>query len=338
MTATPDKYQTPYVSQMLQEPDRTYDDCAAATGLMLGGDWTLGEILERPDGRERDLTTLRNVVRKRIGDIDGGLTLHDVNDILHELDPDIADLPRYPGQKAKPGQSTAGANLRVTWDQFRQYLQSGYSAALCGRTTTGVGHVVHVTDGDKTGATLRDPLTRNGVNWKGRRASWSELRQFTERGPDRYGSPTMIACALVKVGDETEAERVERRAKRAAAVAKEKADRVVASLTTAKGAAEAALAEEKAARLLAERDRDKALGERDAFRADNAKVSAELLTVNRVLSEVTAERDQARADLAACEALPTPDCTEQLRVQRESLLSAVSGGVDALLSSLREVA
>lgn len=313
MAATADRFQTPYVSQMLQEPDRTYDDCAAATGLMLGGDWTLGEILERPDGRERDLLTLRNVVRKRIGDTDGGLTLHDVNDILHELDPDIADLPRYPGQKAKPGQITAGATLRVTWDQFRQYLQSGYSAALCGRTTTGVGHVVHVTDGDAKGATLRDPLTRNGVNWKGRRASWSELREFTERkdkNGDRYGSPTMIACALVKVGDETEAERVERRAKRAAAVAKEKADRVVASLTTAKGAAEAALAEEKAARLLAE-----------------------------TALEIEVKRNQTLADqLAACEALPTPDCTEQLRVQRESLLSAVSGGVDALLSSLREVA
>jgi hypothetical protein len=46
MSATPDKYLTPYVSQMLNEPDRVYDDCAAATGLMLGGDWTLGEILE----------------------------------------------------------------------------------------------------------------------------------------------------------------------------------------------------------------------------------------------------------------------------------------------------
>jgi hypothetical protein len=266
---------------MLQEPDRTYDDCAASTGLMIGGDWTLGEILLRPDGRQRDLPTLRNAVRKRIGDTDGGLTLHDMNDILHELDPDIADLWRYPGQTLKPGQSAAGATLRITWAQFKDYLQKGWSAALCGRTPTGVGHVVHVTDGDEEGATLRDPLTRNGINWRGRRVKWSELKEFTERGPDRYGSVAMIACALVKVGDETGEERMRRKMQRAVAKAAE------------------ALAAQKAQTTLATEERDQAraeverltvaLAECDARPpADCAEETDRALTAERKLDDIRA--------------------------------------------------
>lgn len=303
MSATPDKYLTPYVSQMLNEPDRVYDDCAAATGLMLGGDWTLGEILEREDGRERDLAVLRNAVRRRIGDTDGGLTLHDVNDILHELDTDIADLPRYPGQKAKPGQSTAGANLRVTWDQFRQYLQSGYSAALCGRTPSGVGHVVHVTDGDKDGATLRDPLTRNGPNWKGVRTSWAKLREFTERGPDRYGSPTMIACALVKVGDETQAERASRKALANAAKLNQR------------------LADQKAQTALATEERDQARRERDQQQS----------AANLLADKLTDAEDR----IAALEAATPPDCTTAVADATKAEHDRMVRLMDAFFESVR---
>lgn len=303
MGATPDRYLTPYVSQMLSEPDRTYDDCAAATGLMLGGDWTLGEILLRPDGKQRDLPTLRNVVRKRIGDTDGGLTLHDVNDILHELDPDIADLWRYPGQKAKPGQSTDGATLRITWDQFKDHLQKGWSAALCGRTASGVGHVVHVTDGDKDGATLRDPLTRNGVNWRGVRTTWAKLREFTERGPDRYGSPTMIACALVKVGDETEADRVRRKALVTAAKLNDR------------------LAAQKAQTTLATEERDQARREvktaLDAYQATKAELATAL------------------ADLAACESATPPDCSTAVADATKAEHARMVALMDAFFESVR---
>lgn len=60
------------------------------------------------------------------------------------------------------------------------------------------------------------------------------------------------------------------------------------------------------------------------------------------LERAIAQRDRARADrdaarkrIAELEALTPPDCTEPLRVQRESLLSAVSDGVDALIAGLR---
>jgi hypothetical protein len=214
MTATPAKYRTPYVSQMLAEPDRTYDDCAASTGIMLFNDWTLGEWSTRPDGKQRDLLLLRNTVRKRIGDTDGGLTLHDVNDIGHELDPDLPDLPRYNGQAAKPGQSTKGATLRLDRAELKALLMNGHSAAICGLSGT-VGHVVHVTDGTAAGVLRKDPLTRKGENWAGDRITWSQLWAFTEadrNGKRQYGSPDAIACAVVKVGEQTEAARIERKA------------------------------------------------------------------------------------------------------------------------------
>lgn len=216
MTATPKAYRTPYVSQMLAEPDRSYDDCAASTGIMLFNDWTLGEWSTRDDGRQRDLLALRNTVRKRIRDTDGGLTLHDVNDIGHELDPDLPDLPRYSGQAAKPGQSTAGANLRLDRGELKALLMDGHSAAICGMSGT-VGHVVHVTDGNAKGVLRKDPLTRKGENWPGERITWDELWAFTEARRDgvrQFGSPDAIACAVVKVGDQTQANRQRREADR----------------------------------------------------------------------------------------------------------------------------
>ena len=124
MTANATRYRPPYVSQILRDPDRIYTDCAAESGIMLAACWTLGEWTRRPDGSMRSLLELSEVLRKRIGDRVGGLTLHDVNDLLHELDPDLPDLPRYPGQDAKTGQSTKGANLRLTWPQVIERLRN----------------------------------------------------------------------------------------------------------------------------------------------------------------------------------------------------------------------
>ena len=92
--------------------------------------------------------------------------------------------------------------------------------------------------------------------------------------------------------------------------------------------AQTALAAQKAQTTLATEERDQA-------RAEVARLTAERdalqMTVNESI-EIVADLKDA---LAACEALPSPDCTEQLRVQRESLLDAVSGGVDGLLAGLR---
>lgn len=218
MTADPKSYRTPYVSQMLAEPDRTWDDCCAAVTIMLGNDWTLGEWSIRPDGKPRDLLFLRNLIRKRIGDVDGGLTLHDANDMLHELDPDLPDLPRYPDQIAKPGQSRAGATLRLDRAGLKEMLRNGHSAAVCGLSGT-VGHVVYFTDGNDTGPIRKDPLTTHGPGWDGERVTWDALWRFTEakrNGVRAYGSPSAIACAVVKVGEQTQAERTRRAGEREA--------------------------------------------------------------------------------------------------------------------------
>lgn len=210
MAANPNAYRTPYVSQMLKEPDRSWDDCCASVTIMLGNDWTLGEWSIRPDGKPRDVLFLRNLIRKRIGDTDGGLTLHDANDMLHELDPDLPDLPRYNGQATKPGQSAAGATLRLDRNGLKTMLRNGYSAAVCGLSGI-VGHVVYFTDGNDIGPIRKDPLTTHGPGWDGERVTWDELWKFTEAkraGQRAYGSPDAIACAVVKVGDQTEAARM----------------------------------------------------------------------------------------------------------------------------------
>lgn len=227
MTATAERYKGVYVSEVLKEVG-SYSDCGASVAIMLAADWTLGEWLVRPDGQQRDVIELREVVRRRIGDTMGGLTLHDMNDIIRELDPDIAPLPRYDGQAAKPGQSTQGANLHLTWDEFRAAVSDGHSAALCGnpigvkdegsplRTKQGSDdypHVVHLTDGNVNGARVKDPLTRHMPGWLGEMVRWDDLRQFTEAkhaGARQFGSPTAIACAVVRIGSETEASRTGR--------------------------------------------------------------------------------------------------------------------------------
>jgi hypothetical protein len=154
------------------------------------------------------------------------------------------------------------------------------------------------------------------VHWKKVKGTWERIQQSYEGKPVRVSvgdsdsrPKSWTPPAKVYLQGPPAPATWESAAKEALK-ALDKAEKALSTATTAKGAAEAALAEEKAARLLAE-----------------------------TALEIEVKRNQTLADqLAACEALPTPDCTEQLRVQRESLLSAVSGGVDALLSSLREVA
>ena len=197
MTANATRYRPPYVSQILRDPDRIYTDCAAESGIMLAACWTLGEWTRRPDGSMRSLLELSEVLRKRIGDRVGGLTLHDVNDLLHELDPDLPDLPRYPGQDAKTGQSTKGANLRLTWPQVIERLRNGAAVILLGYLPSGVGHAILVYRGKDRTATKLDPFTRHGLDWDGEEVPYAELREFTERRikGERYGSETAVACA-----------------------------------------------------------------------------------------------------------------------------------------------
>lgn len=287
MTATAAAYRAPYVSEILKETDGTINDCAVSTGIMLAGDWTLGEALTRPDGKPRDVLFLREWTRKQLGPgaQDGGLTLHDMNDLMHELDPDLPPLPRYNGQALRPGQSSAGATLRLTFEELKKAVQNGASAALCGnpadvknpdspfRTKQGsddYAHVVRITDGNATGCRLFDPLTRHGASWPGERVSWDDVRQFTEAkkpgtNDRQFGSPSALACAVIVVGSETQAEREKRKAFVAASKANLR------------------LADQKAQTALA-----------------------------------TEERDQARRDLAAAnariaelEAATTPDCNDE---------------------------
>ena len=311
MTATAKAYRTPYVSQMLQEPDRTYDDCASSTGIMLFNDWTLGEWSVRDDGRPRDLLFLRNAVRKRIGITDGSLTLHDVNDIGHELDTDLPDLPRYNGQAAKPGQSTKGATLRLDRGELKALLMDGHSAALCGMSGT-VGHVVHVTDGNANGALVKDPLTRKGAKWPGERWSWDRIWAFTEAKRDgvrQFGSPDAIACAVVKVGDQTQAKRVA-----------DDAAKVI---------------ERRTAMLHAQRAQTALVTEeRDAARAEVTRLHTERAFLEEQVRSAEEALAAAEADLTACQAATPIDCTAQLAAQRASLLAAVRNGVGALVDGL----
>lgn len=74
------------------------------------------------------------------------------------------------------------------------------------------------------------------------------------------------------------------------------------------------------------REAAKALGKaQDALAASKAQVEL-----------VTDERDQARRDLAACQAATPPDCTAALKTQRDSLIAAVRNGVGGLLDGLVE--
>ena len=296
MTATATAYRSPYVSEVLGENDGTLNDCAVATTIMLVGDWTLGEGLTRPDGRPKDVLWLREWVRRQLGPDaqDGGLTLHDADQMARLIDPDLPPMPRYGGQALRSGQSSDGATLRLTWDEFMARIRTGHSAALCGnpigvkdagsplrqaQNNDDYPHVIHVTDGNATSALVKDPLTRHHTGYPGERVSWSDLRQFTEakKGNDRqFGSPTAIACAVIKVGDETEAERI----KRAATV-------------------------------------------------QYAKLAARTVELRAQVTLATDERDQARRDLAAANA--RTDCAAQVTAERARVLDAIRAKVEELV-------
>lgn len=228
MTATAARYVIPFTSEIRREADGGYNECADASAVMTHAAWTLGESLELPDGSRRNPNDYRNTLRGKVGFSEaGGLTLHDVNDMLQAIDPELPDLPRYSGQKLRPGQSSAGANLSLTFAQLKAQLQGGYAAMVCGNPI-GVKdgnsafrrkthndrfpHVVVAYRGTQGGCIVLDPMADEGPGFKGEHVSWDELQQYTEaKDPtgDRYfGSPTAVACAVVPIGGQTEAARV----------------------------------------------------------------------------------------------------------------------------------
>lgn len=304
MTATAARYRSPYVSEILGETDGNIDDCAVSTAIMLGADWTLGELLVRPDGDQRDVIAVRETVRKVLGpgDRTGGLTLHDANDMLQALDPELKPLPRYAGQALEPGQSAAGATLRLTWAEFRELIRRGHVGLLCG-IPSGVGdadsplrtkaaydgykHVIHVSDGREADALVKDPLTRRKPGWRGERVKWRDLREFTEAKVDgrrAFGTDDAIACAVVKVGDETESARTMRQLRAAVGRKDERIDILAAKVRLAEEGRDKALVDLG----LAIADRDI---ERDALAECLARLAADC-------NAVEAERDSARAALA----------------------------------------
>lgn len=87
---------------------------------------------------------------------------------------------------------------------------------------------------------------------------------------------------------------------------------------------------------------EKAEGRIDGLSLQLRAANEELRTVKADLTVATAKvveqghlLDAASDRIAELEALTPPDCAEQMRVQRESLLAAVSDGVDALVAGLR---
>lgn len=294
MAATADKYVIPYTSEMRREADGGYNECTDASTVMLGAAWTLGEILENPDGSRKNPNMFRNTLRGKAGFSEaGGLTLHDANDMLQVIDPDLPPLLRYNDQRLRPGQSSEGARLRVTFEELRTMLRNGYVVMLCGNPV-GVRdpdspfrtkarndrypHVVVLYRGTENGATLLDPLTTQGPAWKGEKVPWDAIRQFTEaKDPsgDRYfGSASEVAAAVARIGSETQAAREERARFTAAAKLNER------------------LAEQKDQTRLA-------LDERDAARH---------------------ELKGARARIAELEQTPGQDCTAAVNAERKRIL------------------
>lgn len=245
MTATPARYRSPFISQKRKDKP-PYDDCSLESGLMLLGAWTLGDGLRMPSGELRDLHGLSVTLRRRIGEPSGGLTLAQVDEALHTIDPELPPLPRYPGQNPAP---VAGATLRLDWRAFRRLLEDGHAAILLGyQPGASIGHAIHVCRGTDKGALVMDPWLVKPLAWDGDVWDWQRLRAFTERrvGGHRFGSDDAVACAVVPIGAESEAARAERRMLRRV----DRAEAREASAVTAKGAAESALAEERAAHTL----------------------------------------------------------------------------------------
>jgi len=307
MAATASAYRAPYVSEILAEVDGSLNDCAVSTGIMLLGDWTLGEALTRPDGKPKDVLFLREWSRKQLGPgaQDGGLTLHDMDELMRAIDPAMPPLPRYGGQALRPGQTLpATALLRLTWQDLVKLLREGHSAALCGnpsgvkdtqsplRSVQGdddYPHVIHVTDGNATGAVVKDPLTRKKPGYPGVRVSWDDLRQFTEAKKDgdrQFGSPTSVACAVIRVGDETQANRQRREADK---IINRKSE-AIASLN----------------------------GQVGLFKDERDQARRDLVATKEQLVLALEGATQLRADLAACQAATPPDCAAETALLEEA--------------------
>lgn len=295
MTASPAAYRAPFISQRRKD-DPPYEDCALESGLMLLGSWTLGEGLVKADGDQRDLYELSETLRKRIRKPAGGLTLADVDDALHTIDPALPPLPRYPGQTPVP---SAAATLRLTFDELKALIIDGHAAIVLGYQTDAstVGHAIHVPRGNPDGPIVMDPWERKPLSWQGERWTWRRLREFTERKVrgDRFGSPTAIACAVIGIGEETEAER----AKRAARVDAIKA----------------------AENLRAQREQTTlATNERDAARTE-ARLAAE--TADELRTALTA----AALRIKELETRPPADCAAVVDAERSRLLDELAAWI-----------
>jgi hypothetical protein len=316
LTATADKYVVPFTSEIRREADGGYNECTDASTVMAHAAWTLGESLELPDGSRRNPNDYRNALRGKAGFSEaGGLTLHDANDMLRAIDPELPPLPRYAGQELRKGQSSEGATLRLTFDELKAQIIDGKVAMVCGnpigvkdgqsafrRKTRNdrFPHVAVVYRGTQGGATLLDPMADEGPGFKGEHIDWDELRQYTEakdpKGDRYFGSATAVACAVVPMGGQTQAARVAAR-----------------SLGTIARLNDKVAAQKEQTTLTA--------GERD---------------------QAIRERDQARRDLAAAqkridelEAVGQPDCIAPVNAERMRVLDLLSGRFDELVAEVR---
>lgn len=291
MTADASAYRSPFISQRRKDVP-PFEDCVLESSLMLLGAWTLGEGLVRPDGDQRDLYGLSEILRKRIDKPAGGLTLADADEALHSIDPDLPPLPRYPGQSPTPA---ATATLRLTFEEFRARIIDGHAGIILGYQTDAstVGHAIHVARGNADGPIVMDPWERKPLGWEGERWTWKRLREFTERKVkgDRFGSPSAIACALVPIGAETREARAQRAALIAAARASQK------------------LKDQKDQTTLA-------LNERDAART-------EARLAQTAADELRVELGTVREQLTACQNA-APDCIPAVNADRNGMLDELT--------------
>lgn len=307
MTASASLYRPPFISQRRKDQP-PFEDCVLESSLMLLGAWTLGEGLVRPDGDQRDLYGLSETLRKRIDKPAGGLTLADADEALHTIDPELPPLPRYPGQSPTPA---ATATLRLTFDEFKALIIDGHAGIILGYQTDAstVGHAIAVPRGNALGPLVMDPWERKPLTWEGERWTWKRLREFTERKVrgDRFGTPTAIACAVVRIGDET-------RAARATRAAEMELDRAATRLR-----------EQRAQTKLATEERDTA----------RAEASLAQTTAEELRTALTATERQLRE----CREAKPPDCTaavaEAAQAEHDRMVALVEQGHRDLEASIR---
>lgn len=302
MTASPAMYRSPFISQRRKDQP-PFEDCVLESSLMLLGSWTLGEGLVTADGDQRDLYGLSETLRRRIDKPAGGLTLADADEALHTIDPALPPLPRYAGQNPAPA---ASATLRLTFEEFRDLVIDGHAAIILGyQPGSTVGHAIHVSRGNPDGPIVMDPWERRPLAWEGERWTWKRLREFTERRVrgDRFGTPAAIACAVVRIGSETEAER-----------AKRDADKDLARMT---------------------RQRDDARRTLTATSVDLFFARAQVSALDAALTGSQTRESELEARIAELEALPTPDCTVAVNAERARVLDAISEAHDEAVAALR---